>query len=212
MPEIDISGKKYNNLLAIRHHHTARGRTNYWLFRCDCGKEKIINKTLVTTGKIKSCGCLRKTNHIKKHGMYGTRIYRIYKNMLSRCYKKYNTRYKNYGERGITVCKEWVDDFQKFYDWAMSNGYNETLTIDRIDVDGNYCPENCRWVTNKEQQLNKTNNHKVTYNGKSYCLMELANFYNIDFDLLWRRIRDGWDVERAIKTPRMEQFVRIKSV
>lgn len=130
--------------------------------KCECGNIKTINATDLVRGRTKSCGCLQKESAIKthtKHGLRHTRIYKTWEDIKKRCLNSKTRSYKNYGGRGITVCDEWLT-FKPFYDWAMANGYNDTLTIDRINVDGNYEPNNCKWATMKEQQNNKRTNRK----------------------------------------------------
>lgn len=125
------------------------------------------------------------------HGKSNTRLYRTYKHMKERCYNKNDKRYKWYGRRGITICKEWLNDFQAFYDWAISNGYNDTLTIDRIDVDGNYEPDNCRWVDMKTQANNRRSNVYLTYNGKTQTMVEWSKELNIPYRTLQDRYKKG---------------------
>lgn len=114
---------------------------------CDCGNESFPLYTNLKRGLTKSCGCT-KGGHI--HGLSGHPMYKTWEGMVARCENKNNSGYINYGGRGITVCTEWRNSFKSFYDWAIENGYSENLTIDRIDNDGNYCPENCQWITNAE--------------------------------------------------------------
>lgn len=120
--------------------------------------------------------------------------------MRQRCYNKSNTHYSYYGERGITVCDEW-QNYEAYRDWALANGYKDGLTIDRIDVDGNYCPENCRWVTSYVQSNNKRNNVHLTFKGETHTLREWAAMLNIDYNILYRRIYDGWSTEKALTVP-----------
>ncbi len=136
-------------------------------------------------------------NH--SHGMTGTRIYYIYNNMINRCEREKDKRYSNYGKRGISVCDEWKQSFQSFFNWALSNGYDETLTLDRIDVDGNYDPNNCRWTTIKEQENNRSNNHLITFNGKTQTLAQWSEERKIKYATLERRINKyKWTIQKAL--------------
>ena len=132
------------------------------------------------------------------HGMYGTKLYKTWNNMISRCYCKSFRKYRNYGGRGITVCDEWKASFVSFMEWAMANGYREDLTIDRIDVNGNYEPSNCRWLTNEEQQLNKRTNRNIEYNGEIHPLTKWAKITGIHPKTISTRIDRGWSVEEAL--------------
>lgn len=134
------------------------------------------------------------------HGKHNTRLYRIWGNMKGRCYCKSRKEYKNYGGRGITVCEEWLHDFQAFYDWSMSNGYRDDLTIDRVEVNGNYEPSNCRWITNEEQQNNRQDSKLIEYNGTTQTLAQWASEYNMCYKTLQKRI-DKWGVEKAFSEP-----------
>ena len=137
----------------------------------------------------------------KKHGMNGTRLHNIWKSMKHRCHSPKYKEFKNYGGRGIAVCEEWQKDFLTFYHWAIANGYNETLTIDRIDVNGNYEPNNCRWATQKEQQNNRSNNRLIAYNGETHTISEWAEIKNINVTVLWQRLyRCNWGIEKALET------------
>lgn len=119
--------------------------------------------------------------------------------MKQRCYNENNTRYKHYGGRGIAVCDEWRNNFQAFYDWSMANGYKDTLTIDRIDVNGNYEPNNCRWITNKEQQRNRRDNKLYTINNVTKCLSEWCEIYNINYSTAHYRLLKGLTIKQALE-------------
>ena len=134
----------------------------------------------------------------EKHGMYGSRLYKTWNNMISRCYCKSFRNYRNYGGRGITVCDEWKNSFVAFMNWALSNGYSDTLTLDRINTEGGYCPENCRWITNKEQQNNKRNNRLITYKGITHTLQEWSEITGIHKKTISKRIDRGWTIEDAL--------------
>lgn len=135
-----------------------------------------------------------------KDGRKYMRLYRIYRNILTRCYNNHSDSYTYYGARGITVCEEWINDFKAFYDWSMSHGYNDTLTIDRICVNGNYEPSNCRWATVRVQALNRRNNKIITIKNDTKTLTEWCELYGINYKTVQDRLRRGWDVEKALKT------------
>lgn len=138
---------------------------------------------------------------MKTHGLRYTRIYRIWCNMKRRCYNKNDKSYKAYGGRGITVCDEWKFDFLSFYNWAIESGYNDKLTIDRINVNGNYEPCNCRWLDSKSQCNNKSNNHFITFNGETHTMKQWAEKMGISYQTLAQRINKyKWSIERAITT------------
>lgn len=129
------------------------------------------------------------------------RLYHIWFDMKRRCYQPQNKRWEKYGGRGIKVCPEWLDNFQTFFDWSMANGYDDNLTIDRIDMDGDYSPENCRWADKYQQANNRSNNHLLTYKGETKTMMEWSRSLGINYTTLRRRIRAGWSVENAIEIP-----------
>lgn len=133
------------------------------------------------------------------------RIYSIWHNMQARCYIKKNWNFKYYGGKGIKICREWKRSFKNFKTWALENGYGDDLQIDRIDANGNYCPKNCRWVTKRQQNNNTSRNHYIEYNGKTKTCAEWGLLYNIQRNVLNRRIRRGWDIEKAFTTPVMKK-------
>lgn len=156
----------------------------------------------MSSGHTKSCGCLQKDTQAKrlyKHGDSKSRLYRTYRNMKARCYCKTATEYEYYGGRGIEVCDEWLGDYVQFKNWSLSHGYESWLTIDRINVDGNYTPENCRWVTMKKQNENKRTNHIISFRGRNYTLSQLVSITGIKAGNWYYRLHQGWDVEQIIK-------------
>ena len=207
----DLSGKKFGKLTVVRLDHIEKrnnGKRNYyfyhWLCQCECGNECIIIGNYLKMRATVSCGCYRKElsrKKLLKHGLCKTRLYRIWTHMKERCYKKYCKDYKNYGQRNIIMCDEWKNDFVKFYEWALNNNYKENLTIDRIDVNGNYEPDNCRWSTIEEQANNMRSNHLLTFNNKTQTMSQWAKEYNMSKYLLQHRIALNWSVERALTTP-----------
>lgn len=187
----------------------SRGKKNLWLCKCDCGNEKVVAVDKLHSGNTKSCGCLQREVHRKcrmTHGKSDTKLYLVWREMITRTENQNAERYGIYGGRGISICGEWHNDFQLFYDWAIQNGYKEGLTIDRIDVNGNYEPDNCRWITPYEQSRNLRKNVRITYSGKTMILKDWAKEIGIDYHTLWQRIRkSGWTVEEAFETPVGEQ-------
>lgn len=141
------------------------------------------------------------TNSNYKDGRKGTRLYSIYNNMKTRCYNQHSRSYPRYGGRGISICEEWLSDFGSFKEWAGENGYADSLTIDRIDVNGNYDPSNCRWIPIQQQALNTSKNHLVEIDGETKPLTEWSRLYGINPKTVRDRLARAWDYERAIKTP-----------
>lgn len=194
------------NFLTMVSEKEREGRRSYALFQCDCGRIKRIRIDQITTGNTKSCGCKQKELHKDNkprltHGGYHTRLYRIYGRMIQRCCNPNYSETQYYLGRGITICKEWMDSFESFRDWANANGYADNLSIDRIDVNKGYSPDNCRWATAKEQSRNKRNNIVITHNGKSKTLVEWCEDYKLPYGTIEMRIRRGWNKERAITEP-----------
>lgn len=199
----DLTGQKFNKLTVIKFSHFDKKKNSYWLCKCDCGNEKVVRRNHLISGGVQSCGCVilegRGTykNGWRTHGLWSNnkRLCKIWNCMLDRCYNKNNEHYKHYGERGIKVCDEWKSNFENFIEWAKNNGYADNLTIDRIDVNGNYCPQNCRWATIKEQANNKRNNNFITYNGKTQTIAQWSRELNIKRGCLELRYHKGWEVE-----------------
>ena len=138
-----------------------------------------------------------------KHGMAGTRVYQCWSDMKKRCYNPKNKRYSNYGARGISVCDDWLGKHgaENFIKWALANGYQDNLTLERIDVNGNYEPSNCCWATRTDQQNNRRCNHLLTYNGDTKTLRQWSEYTGISYSTLHKRIFTlHWDIERALTT------------
>lgn len=205
-------GQKFGKLTVIGFERKQKpGRGWNWRVKCDCGREKIVSPNDVKTGKTRSCGCLHddlcKQRATKfKHNVYKyRRLYGIYNGIKKRCYRETEPRYKDYGGRGIAMCDEWLSPecgFDKFVEWSLSHGYDDDLTIERISVDGNYCPENCCWITRKAQAGNKRDTRWVDYNGEHIRLITLCERLGVCYDTVHDRIyKRGWTVDRAIETP-----------
>jgi hypothetical protein len=150
----------------------------------------------------------------QKHGLSKTRLHRIWHSMYCRCYYKSTNQYKNYGGRGIKVCDEWqhMEGFINFYNWALNNGYSEELTLDRIDNNKNYCPENCRWSTPKFQSNHKTNNVFYTFKNKTKTSKEWCEEYGISQTTLNDRLKRGWTFEQALTIPTKGKYRKVKLV
>lgn len=202
---MNIAGKKFGRWRVLEPRKIGKSAT--WLCRCECGLEKVVYQQNLITGKSKSCGCLfreimaevnkRQGTHRKTH----TRLYRIWSGMKSRCYNnKTCLNFKLYGGKGITVCEEWLDNFIAFYNWSMANGYEEHLTIDRINGNKGYEPDNCRWATHKEQQQNLSTNRKLTIFGETKNITQWVsdNRCTVSRNLLSFRLRKGWNPEVAL--------------
>lgn len=155
-------GNRYHRLIVLSFHHKDKNNNLFWLCKCDCGNETVVRGGNLRTNHTQSCGCYMKersketvTIRNTTHGLGHCRLSNIWYNMKQRCLNKKNHDYRLYGARGITICDEWINSFETFYNWAMANGYKKSLSIDRKNNDGNYEPSNCRWATDKEQANNR---------------------------------------------------------
>lgn len=199
---IDITGNKYGLLTVIERVPNAKGGITRFRCLCDCGNETIVRGSNLKSGAVKSCGCQLWKNPSSTHRMSKTRIYGIWSSMRQRCSNKNLPSYKNYGGRGISVCDEWNNSFEAFNEWAMSNGYEEGLSIERIDNNGNYCPDNCKWITKSGQANNRRMNKHIEYKGEIHNLSEWCNILGISYSLVHNRMNKlGWSFERAVETP-----------
>lgn len=206
----DYTGRKIEKLTFIKRLENSPKNHVQWLCKCDCGNERIVNTAEMSYKSMQFCcnECKvqrKKSIHVNGkpynlHGMKNTPLYKIWASMKIRCQNEGASRYERYGGRGITICNEWINEngFMNFYNWAMASGYEEGLTLDRINVDGNYEPSNCRWVTMREQQNNRSNNLLLTYNGKTKTASQWEDETGIKQGTISARIRNGWSVERAL--------------
>lgn len=190
----DLAGMRFGHLTVVKLAHCHGGQA-HWLCSCDCGKDTVVRSSRLRNGQTSSCGC--KKGHITHHESK-TRLYHIWRNMLDRCLNPKNPQYESYGARGIVVCDEWFE-YVPFRNWALANGYSKELSIDRINNDGGYCPENCRWTTALQQANNTRKTRFITYNGETHSVSEWARILNIKQSTLSMRINKyGWSVEKAL--------------
>ena len=198
---IDMTGKRFGRLMVISRVEGNQGGVIKWLCKCDCGSNTTVSGKSLRKGETKSCGCLKldlRREAFTTHGKSETRLYIIFKGMKNRCYYKAHTAFQYYGGRGIGICEEWLNDFNSFYEWSMENGYSDDLTIDRIDTNGNYEPDNCRWATMLEQLNNTRYNHIMDYDGESHTLAEWARIKGLMAVTIYGRVRKGWSPKRVL--------------
>lgn len=198
----DLTGMTFGRWKVIKRAGTNKHRNATWLCECSCEQhtKRIVSGGSLISGESTSCGCLSKEAHYK-HGLSGTRLYWIWYGMKDRITNENNNAYNYYGGRGIKLCEQWFD-YINFYNWAINNGYQENLTIERKNTNGDYCPENCCWATMKEQSLNKRNTHLLEFNGKIQSAKEWSEELNIPYYVLMGRINKyEWSTEKALTTP-----------
>lgn len=201
---LDITNKRYGKLVAIKKVGKSK-----WLFHCDCGNEIILNYSRVLYGQ-KSCGCLAKEcrslfgDSHKTHGQSKTKLYRKWRSIISRCYDPNNKGYKRYGGRGITMCDEWKNSFEVFAAWAFANGYDPNKngyywSIDRINNNKGYCPDNCRFTTAREQALNRDVTTVYEYRNQEYTASEFADVFGIEKTFVYRKVKSGETLEQILQ-------------
>lgn len=203
MPKLlDLTGQRFGRLVVVERAENS-GRTTRWLCVCECGRNVVVRQPDIKSGKTQSCGCAHKEQLAKRnrtHGLSQTRISRIWRAMKDRCYNPNAQAFQNYGGRGITVCDEWKNDMMSFYTWSIEHGYDDHLSIDRIDVNGNYEPTNCRWVDKKTQANNTRSNHMIEYGGRVQSLSKWSAETGIKPHTIRRRLELGWSIEKALTT------------
>lgn len=201
--EKDFIGMKFNHVTVLSRNYERKSKSPYYNCLCDCGRTFVRRKDCIYNPLNKTCGCCQREKHNGTH----TRLYNIYKNMKARCQKTYAKHYEKYGGRGIKVCDEWNKSFNSFREWALNNGYQENLTIDRINNDGNYEPSNCRWVTRKEQSNNLRTNRILYYDGEYKTMAEWCNILNLKPSFIRKRLdRTNNDLDKALKLPNGFQY------
>lgn len=195
MPKIEMVGKRFGRLVVTNDSGVDNRGEHTWVCKCDCGNiTHPIKGSVLRLGKSQSCGCLQREQQSARastHKKSRTRLYNIWSLMKARCNNPNNQAFKDYGGRGITVCEEWLNSFETFYEWAVSNCYADNLTIDRIDTNGNYEPSNCRWATQKEQIENRRCSVILEINGKTQTLKQWANETGIPYKTLHAKYLKG---------------------
>jgi hypothetical protein len=194
---MNLEEKIFSRLTVInRSDNDSHGNTQ-WLCQCECGEKTKVSGTRLVRGIIRSCGCLRDDTTVKNnttHGKKGTRIYRIWLNMKNRCNNTKNVR-KDYRGRGISICEKWNISFVEFYNWAISNGYDDSKSIDRINNDGNYCPENCRWVERIVQANNNRRNIFICIGDEKKSLAQWVKITGLNYSTIVSKLQHGKDEE-----------------
>lgn len=193
----DLTGKQFGRLTAVERLPPHGKNSAYmWACKCECGGTAIVRGADLVNGHTMSCGCYRQMQKAIPNGQL--RLHRIWSGMKQRCGNTKSKDYRYYGAKGIKVCDEW-QDFEKFYYWAMGNGYKNGLTIERKDNDGNYCPKNCTWIETDRQQRNTSRNRRYLLRGKEFTLTELCRLYDIPRSTVESRLKKGIPLERALK-------------
>jgi hypothetical protein len=220
----DLIGQRFGRLVVVE-KLPSKNKKRWWRCKCDCGNLKDVPTNRLTTGGTRSCGCLAKEVQRKhaeeirekarevttKHGLSTHRIHNVWGKMIYRCENPKSSNFKHYGGKGIKVCEEW-HDLRKFYEWAINNGYKDNLEIDRIDNSKDYCPENCRWATRKQQTRNTSQNTHVEINGERMILVEVAEKYGIKYSTVRARYRRGERGEELIRKVDLENCNQNKRI
>lgn len=203
----DLTGLVFGRLTVIERGEdridSVGKRRPTWRCICGCGNETTALASNLKRGITTSCGCFQKENmsKLKKtHGGYANNepLYTVWLGIRKRCLSSKSTRYADYGGRGIAICEQWADSYAAFREWSLNHGYQKGLSIDRIDVDGDYSPDNCRWVDNLTQQNNRRCNINVTYQNQTHTLKEWSRIRNINYQTLYRRYKLGWDTPKLL--------------
>jgi hypothetical protein len=200
----ELVGERFGRLVVQKASHKDKYGKWHWNCFCDCGNITVVSGCSLRNGLTSSCGCWRK-DHLSEvsyiHGFGKTNIARIRAGIIQRCYNPSNKAYHNYGGRGITMCDEWKKNPLTFYRWAMANGYEKGQTIERINNDGNYEPENCRWATQKEQCNNTRHNNLITFRGETKTIGDWAKSIGTSHGTIAYRLKEKWTDEEALTSP-----------
>jgi hypothetical protein len=202
-PIIDLTGMRFGMLVVLSRQVVPHSRTAKWLCRCDCGREKVAQSFRLRRGHTRSCGCLAKeisSAQLRTHGKSKTREFRIWTCIKNRVFNRNDPKFTRYGGRGISMCDRWASSFEAFYA-DMGPCPSSSHSVDRIDNNGHYSPENCRWATPSEQARNRGNNRMISAFGQERCVTEWAEIMGIDRLLVFVRLSKGWTPERALTAP-----------
>lgn len=215
MKRINLVGQRFGRLLVIDTADSLNGRTR-WKCKCDCGNECVVHGTSLKTGNTISCGCYRIENAKKLYSgvrQNDKRLYAVWNGIKQRCSNKNNSSFHNYGERGIKMDAEWLSNYEAFYNWAIRSGYKEGMEIDRIDNNGDYCEENCRFVNRDIQANNKRNVKLYTIDGNTKSLPQWCKQYGKEYYHVRQRVvKLGWPILDALTIPKNQKYNRYKSV
>ena len=207
---LDLTGERFGRLIVIERSNNSKSGKTKWLCECDCGNRTVVFSTSLIRGLTHSCGCLNRelaSERAAKHLLSNSRLYKTWSGIKKRCHNSKSKSFSIYGGRGISICKEWDNDFQEFYEWSISHGYRDNFSIDRIDVNGNYYPENCRWVDRLTQANNCRTNHYLTFNGKTQSIAEWARELGVSDSVIRHRLSKlGWSVEKTLTTPLQKSY------
>lgn len=208
-PKINLIGQRFGRLVVISEARNKQNKRFCWECECDCGNITFAYTHSLLSGRVKSCGCYKKKVNTKHGGCTGEeeRLYGVWRSVRQRCCDPHSHSYKNYGARGITICKEWKEDYNAFRSWALANGYDDhakrcTLQLDRINNSGNYTPDNCRFTTPTINSRNRRNTVKATINGETRPIIEWCELMGKDYNLVRGRLFYGWSIEDALFKPK----------
>jgi hypothetical protein len=211
-PHKIIPGMKFGRLAIVEETPSVKKQRRFTCI-CDCGRQKNVRLHDLLAAKIRSCGCLHNEGNSTTHGLSRvrgkiTKLYQVWGKMRERCLNPNNNDFAYYGGRGITVCPEWMN-FQDFHAWAAATGYREELTIERLDNNKGYSPNNCKWATRKEQSNNKRNNILITFKGHTKTLRQWADHIGVPISRLKSRYKLGWSPEELLTIPKVKNQFRV---